>query len=594
MFDFHFYYTIVLIVAMTTMLVLELIETDIVIFSVLLLMILGGVIDVTEAFQGFANQGMLTVGFLFIVAAALQRTGVLNNVGDALLGNSRSVSKKLLRFLTPVSAISAFFNNTPIVAMLIPVVRYWAKKNQVAVSKLLIPLSYATILGGMCTLIGTSTNLVVHGLMIERGMPGMSFFEISKISIPVAIVGILTVALLVHRLLPSRKELITELSERTREFVVALKVGREYQHVGKTIESAGLRHLRGLFLFQIERSGEIINPVAPEERIQLNDRLFFTGLPETILDLQRKPGLAVIKDASFDIRNLDSDDLGTFEVVISPNSPLIGKNVRESNFRSRYEAVIIAIHRAGERIQKKIGDIVLHSGDTLLIMAKRGFVKRWYHSKDFHLVSKSIDIAFKPRLNSILSLVILAAMIICMAFNLIPILVAVSVAALALILSKCITPHDARNSVDWKVLLVIAAAFGIAQGLENSGVAHYLASQLVAAMGSFGIIGVLFAVYFMTSLYTEVITNNAAAALLVPVAISAAIQINADPRPFLFAVALAASASFATPIGYQTNLMVYGPGGYKFKDFLKVGIPMNLFIGLMVISMIYLIYFIPN
>ncbi|NQT26441.1 anion permease [candidate division KSB1 bacterium] len=591
MLEFEFIYTVALLVLMTIFLVKEYIEADLVIFSSLLLLIAGGVITPKEAFTGFSNHGMLTVCFLFIIAAALYKTGVLNQLGKVILGNEGSISKKLFRLLPPVSAVSAFFNNTPIVAMMIPVVRSWARKNNYSVSKFLIPLSYAAILGGTCTLIGTSTNLVVHGLMLENGMEGLSFFEISKTSVPVAVIGIIIIALFGHRLLPERKEPIVELGEETREFVIAMKVESNYPNIGKSVEEAGLRHLKGLFLFQIERNNKILVPITHDDIIYENDRLFFTGLPETIVELQKTPGLCLLKEASINLKNYDSDDLGTFEVVISPNSPLIGRNVRESNIRERYNAVIIAIHRSAERIKMKIGDVVLQSGDTLLILAKRDFLKRWYHSKDFFLVSKSAEIPSKPRWYSIFSLSVLGIMIVLMASNTIPILVTVAIAAVILILSGCISSRDAIESIDWKVLLIIASAFGIARGLDNSGVAYFIANKLIHFLGPLGLLGILAGIYFLTSFYTEVITNNAAAALMFPIALSTAKQAGIEPLPLFIAIAIAASASFATPIGYQTNLMVYGPGGYKFKDFLKIGIPMNILIGIMVITIIYFIYF---
>jgi di/tricarboxylate transporter len=592
MFDFRFWYTLIVLLVMTIVLVKEAFEPDIVIFSVLLLLIVGGIIDIKEAFLGFSNSGMLTVGFLFIVAKALQETGVLNRLGDILLGNNaRSISVRMLRFLFPVSSISAFFNNTPIVAMLIPVITSWARKNDCSASKFLIPLSYAAILGGTCTLIGTSTNLVVHGLMIESGVGGMSFFEISRVGAPLMIIGVAAVSLLGHRLLPDRKEPMIELGDKTREFVIELKVESGYRYIGSSVEEAGLRHLRGLFLFQIERNQKIIAPVGHDEEIQLGDRLFFTGLPRTIMELQKTPGLAVLKDTTFDLKNYNSDELKAYEAVISPSSPLIGYNVRESNFRGRYNAAILAIHRSGERVRKKVGDIVLRAGDTLLLLARPTFLKDWYNSRDFYLVSESEKVPSKPRWYSVFSLSVLGLMILFMALNILPILASVCIAAVILIVSKCITPQEARKSVEWSVLLIIASSFGIARALDNSGVAYFLANKLILVVGSLGVLGILAGVYFMTSVYTEIITNNAAAALLFPIAFSAATQAGVDPRPFLIAVALGGSACFATPLGYQTNLMVYGPGGYKFKDFMKIGIPMNIFIGCVAITILYALNF---
>jgi di/tricarboxylate transporter len=577
---------------MTGFLIKEIFEPELIILSALLLLALGGVLDVKEALNGFSNSGMLTVGFLFIVAEALNQTGALNRLGSFFLGRNRqSITAKLLRFLFPISFLSAFFNNTPIVAMMIPAVNSWAQKNDYSASKFLIPLSYATILGGICTLIGTSTNLVVHGLLIENGLPGISFFELTKIGVPIAVVGILAIALVGHRLLPDRKDPIVELGANTREFVVELKVEANYQHIGKTVAAAGLRHLKGLFLFQIERGSQILAPIGPDEKIRLGDRLFFTGLPATIIELQKTPGLSVIKDASFDLKNYDSSQLKTFEVVISSSSPLRGMNVRESNFRSRYNAVIIAIHRNGERIQKKIGDIVLREGDTLLILTQPEFLKKWYNSRDFHLVSESASIPSKPQKLVYLSIAIFLLMITIMTLEVIPIVYATAIAAVVMVFSRCVSPQDAQRSVQWNVLLIIASAFGISRALSNSGVAQVLAKALIDLVGSFGVLGILSGVYFMTSLYTELITNNAAAAFLFPIAIATASEAGYDPHPFAIAVAIGASASFATPIGYQTNLMVYGPGGYKYTDFLKIGVLMNLFMGIMAIGMIYLIYF---
>lgn len=576
---------------MTIVLIKEWIDTDVAFFSVLLLLVLGGVINVQEAFSGFSNKGMLTVAFLFIVAGAVQKTGALNWLGDKLLGKGGSISTKLLRLLFPVSGISAFFNNTPIVAILIPVIRHWSKKNSTPLSKLLIPLSYAAILGGMCTLIGTTTNLVIHGMMLENGFEGFSFFSLSRIGIPVAISGVLLISLIGHRLLPERKEPMVELGEKTREFIVTMKVEANCSHIGKSIESAGLRHLKGLYLFQIERENQILAPVSPKEVILKNDRLFFTGLPETILELQKTRGLSVMKNMPFDFADYDSDQLGTFEVVISSDSPLVGQNVRNSQFRSHYDAVIIAIHRSGERIQKKIGDVVLRAGDTLLLVSRKNFMERWYHAREFYLVSKSVEMISKPRKYSYLSLFLLAAMIVVLALQLLPILVAVGLTAMLLIFFRCVTPQDARKSIDWPVLVMIASAFGIARGLENSGLADFLAAQIIALGSPLGTFGIIAGVYILANLYTSIITNNAAAALAFPIALSVVTRTHMEPVPLFITVALAASASFATPIAYQTNLMVYGAGGYRFRDFIKIGVPMNILIGLLTVTFIYLFYF---
>ncbi|MDQ7054478.1 MAG: SLC13 family permease [candidate division KSB1 bacterium] len=335
MMDFHFWYTLVLLILMSLFLIFEWLETEVTLFSALVLLVLGRVITMQEALAGFSNEGMLTIALLFIVAGSLHYTGITSRISNRIFGNNSShLTRKLVRILFPVSAISAFMNNTPLVAMLIPVVRSWTERHHFAPSKFLIPISYAAILGGACTLIGTSTNLIVHGLMLDHGMTGMSLFEISLIGVPVALIGILFIATVGQRLLPNRKQPIVELGENTREFVIELKVTPEYENIGKSIEDAGLRHLKGLFLFQIERDGQVIAPASPKEKIREGDRLFFTGLPKTILELQKTPGLQLIKDSSFDLKNYHSAEIGTYEAVISPVSPLVGQNVRESQFAS--------------------------------------------------------------------------------------------------------------------------------------------------------------------------------------------------------------------------------------------------------------------
>ncbi len=590
--DFKMWYTLSLLIIMSVLLILDIIELEVLFFSILLLLLMGKIITLEEAFAGFSNVGMLTIALLFVIAGALSNTGMLKQISPIILGKENtSISRKLLRLLFPVSIISAFINNTPVVAMFIPTIRSWTEKHHYAPSKYLIPLSYGAILGGMCTLIGTSTNLIIHGLMIDYGMEGLGFFEISKIGIPVAILGILFTSFLGHRLLPNRKEPLIELGEHTREFVIELKVTPEYENIGKTIENAGLRRLKGLFLFQIERNGRRIAPAKPDEKILLDDRLFFTGVPKTILELQKIPGLQLTKDSHFNLKQYDSAEISTFECVVSPGSPLVGKTVRDSDFRSKYEAVIIAIHRHGERIAKKIGDIGLRPGDTLLLLAGKNFYKKWYHSKDFYLIAVAETLPSKPQWRGYVSVGVFFMMIILTVANILPLLSAAGLGVIILVLTRTANTGEVRRTIDWRVLIIIAMSLGIANAVKESGLADVLAHIIVRIGDHFGVLGVLASIYFFTSIYTVVITNNAAAAMLFPIAVSAASAINADQRGFAIAIMIAASASFATPISYQTNLMVYGPGGYRFRDYLMIGAPLQLGMGVIAIALIYYFYF---
>ncbi len=588
---FEITFTAVVIVAMTIALVRELYKPSFILFTALIVLHLGGVVSIEEAFAGFSNQGMLTVAVLFVVAYALQSSSSFVFFIENLLGKSKN-GLVYFRLMFPVTFLSAFLNNTPIVASLIPVIKSWAKKNDLPASKFLIPLSYASILGGICTLIGTSTNLVVHGLMLDKGLDGFSFFELGKVGLPIALIGILYFSTIGKKFLPTRKDALVQLGESTREFVSELKVEETFPHIGKTIEEANLRHLKGLFLFQITRDSKNITSVSPNEKINLGDRLFFTGLPETIYDLLKIPGLTLVKDHEYDLQNLDSDKAKTYEAVLSTYSPLVGLNVRESQFRTKYRAVILAIHRDGQRINKKVGDIIFQPNDTLLILADHEFYHKWYHSTDFSLISPSFSEYSKPQGKGNFALLLMAAMIFAVATGLIKsMLIAASITAGIMIITNIVSLLDSKRAIDFDVLLTIAASFGVGKALANSGLADLIATFMINSLQGYGTIAIIAGVFLITSIYTEIITNNAAAALIFPIAFTTATKMGLDPKPFMIVLAIAASSSFATPIGYQTNMMVYNPGGYKFMDFMKTGLIMNLLVGIVLTLLVRFIYF---
>lgn len=589
---FDFYFTLILFLLLSILLVKEWLKPEIAIFSALILLIVFDVISVKEAFSGFSNVGMLTIALLFIVAGSLQVTGALEKITNILFSSKKlPLPLRLLRLLIPISFFSAFLNNTPIVAMLIPGTKSWAEKEGEALSKYLIPISYAAILGGMCTLIGTSTNLILNGLLIESNAIEISFFEFAKIGIPATIIGIIYLVFFGHRLLPEKKAPMQELGLNTREYVIELKVAPDYQQIGKSIEEAGLRHLTGLYLFQIEREGEILSSISPAEIIKENDRLFFTGLPKTILEIQKTPGLILLNDSHFDLKQYDSEKIKTYEAVVSADSHLVGKNVRESRFRSRYGGVIIAIHRNGERIRMKIGNVVIKPGDTLLILADKSFIQKWYHSSEFYLISSYEEVDSKPGWHAYFSASVFLLMIILGSLDIIPLVSAMGAAAILLILFGSISGSRAVTMVDWRVLLVIASSFGIAVAMEKSGVGSFFAHEFIQLFHPLGIYGIIAALYCITALYTNFITNNTAAVLLFPIALNIAGELDTNILPFIVAIAIGASSSFATPISYQTNLMVYGPGSYKFTDFLRVGIPLQIIIAIVTILLIGYFYF---
>jgi di/tricarboxylate transporter len=565
--------TIAVIGAMIVGLVQERLTPDVLVLGALALLLVLGVLDPDEALPGFASPTVITVAALFVLAAAMRKTGALEMLSARVFGDVRGLRAALLRLTAITSLASAFLNNTPIVAMLLPGVLSWARRMRLSPSKLLIPLSYAAIAGGVCTLIGTSTNLVVHGLLQERGLPGFGMFELTFVGLPCVIVVIAALTLFAPRLLPDRLGTHAMPGGPPREYLVEMDLRGPSPLIGASIEEAGLRHLPGLFLVRIERSTGVLSPVGPQERLYEGDRLTFAGAVETIVDLQRFRGLVPVATE----RPPEADDRWLLhEAVVSPGSPLVGENIRDANFRGRYNAAIVAVHRHGERVLSKIGDIVLRPGDTLLIEAAPGFARSFRDSSDFHLVSEVEESAPPRHHRSSVALLALCGVVGMAALGWAPVVTLALGGSLFVVAAGCLSPGDARRSIDASVLIVIGASFGLARALDKSGAAGAIATWVVAVSASLGPVGVLVAVYALTMVLTETISNNAAAALVFPVAMLAATEVGADPRPFAVAVAVAASLSLATPLGYQTNLMVYGPGGYRFTDFLRIGVPLQL------------------
>ncbi|MEE2739663.1 MAG: SLC13 family permease [Planctomycetota bacterium] len=534
------------------------------------------IITPEQAFSGFSNPGVLTIAALFVVAAALRETGVLNYIGDHLLGHSVSEKGALGRLAILVVPLSALVNNTPIVAMMVPVIIDWCRKRHISPSRLLIPLSYLAILGGTCTLIGTSTNLIIHGLLLNEENMGLQFFEIGKIGILFTLVGTTYLMFVGPILLPKRKELLEQLGDSRREYLVELLVENNCRLIGQTIETAGLRQLPGLFLIEIDRDGSIIAPVTPDEIIHSQDRMVFTGIVSTIVDLEKIPGLRPATDQSYHLSPAQRRGRLLSEAVISPTSPLIGKSIRNANFRAMYNAAVVAVHRNGSRVTNKVGNIILNPGDTLLLQAGTHFSQAHRNNPDFYLVSDVEDSHPLRYERAGIAVMVFLALLTLMVFNVLNPMIASFIAAGVMVGTRCVSAASARKSIEWQVLITIAAAFGVGSAIQASTLGNVAAQALVAITHQWGPHATLAAVYITTVLVTEVITNNAAAVLMFPLCLQTATVLGVQERPFIIALALAASASFASPVGYQTNMMVYGPGGYRFTDFLRIGLPLNI------------------
>ncbi len=593
--EWHGWFTIAVVALVFLALVKEIAAPDLILIGGSLALALAGVITTKELFSGFSNDGMLTVAALFVVAAALRETGALDLIGGQIMkaDNPNAVLRRMAVFLTGFSAV---LNNTPIVAMMLPVVMDWCRKHRVSPSKLLMPLSFITVLGGVCSMIGTSTNLVVRGLMsdaskaaegpLKTALAPPGIFEITPMGLICAAVGISYLLIWGVRLLPDRRDLLEKIHESSRDYLVDMLVEPGCRLIGKTVTESGLRALPGLFLVELTRDGQSIAPVTPDQVLSEGDRLTFSGVVTSVVDLERIPGLVPVADEAYEADPAKRRERSLAEAVISPRSPLIGSTIRDADFRALYNAAIIAVHRGGERLQGRIGDIVLRSGDTLLLQAGPHFARAHRNNPDFILVSGVAESRPLRHDRALVSMLLLGLLLVMMMTEVVDVSISAFAIAALMIATRCLSTSAARESINWQTLIAIGASFGLGKGLDKSGAAEVIASFVVKYAGAWGPIAVLATIYLVTMIFTELLSNNAAAVLMFPFGLAVAHQMGLSPRPFCIAIMFAASMAFATPIGYQTNLMVYGPGGYKFSDFTRVGLPMNLILWIITVALI--------
>ncbi len=567
-------FTLAVLVAAIAAMIRDVLPPTGAILGALVLLLLAGIVSPAEALSGFSNPAPITVAALYVVARAVEKTGALQPLVRRMLGDGEGGRTGLVRLLAPTAGASAFLNNTPIVAMLTPQVSNWAHQRGHPPSWFLMPLSFAAILGGTMTLVGTSTNIVVSGLMEAAGMGPLGMFELSVVGFPLAVAGLAVVVWLAPLVLPDRRGVRREFEDEERQFVFGMEVERGGPLDGATVEDGGLRHLNGVFLAEIQRVGEALAPARPDTILRGGDRLIFVGQVDQVVDLQKMRGLRSTEHAH--AFGLSRPGHTFFEVVVSDASPLSGSTLKEVGFRGRYQGAVLAIHRAGERIHAKLGEVRIRHGDTLLLLTDDGFGDRWRHRNDFLLVSR---LGGSPPVGTRMAFftgAVTLGMVAVVALGVMPMLNAALLAALLMTAGGALTAAEARSAVDLDVIILIAAAFGLGEALRSSGLADVLGGGIVASSQALGPLGVLLGVALATLILTELITNNAAAVLMFPIAVSAAAVSGLDPRPFAIVVAFSASAAFLSPVGYQTNTMVYGPGGYRFLDYLRLGIPLTV------------------
>lgn len=581
------------IVLMLIGLSFEVIRADFLIFLVLVIFLITGVISSEQALSGFSNEGMLTVLLLFIVAGAIQKHGIIELVVYRLLGKAANVKKSMIKVMLPVGLSSGFLNNTPIVVALTPIIRDWAVDNGYSPSKFLIPLSYMTILGGTITMIGTSTTLVVHGLLVGAGLEGFSFFTLAAVGVPITAAGLIYLLTLGYKLLPEHLGAKEQISQETKEFLAEAIIEDKFEHEGETVTKLGRDVLDGIYVIEIIRNNSRVYPVTGETKVLAGDHIIFSGSLNTIGRIQKFKGVTIKTGTELTLDDVVNKDSHLIETVVSHNSSLLNKTLKEANFKTRYDAGVIAIHRNNQRIKSRVGDIVLKTGDTLLLLADNNFINMHKYSGDFYVVN---DVAPPENLNQDMrkgwvSLIALVSMILVVTLGWFTMLEAMMILVVLLIGFRFISPNEVKKFVQFDVILLIASAFAVGAAMTESGLAQYIAGGLTALATPFGILGVLFIVYLVTNCFTEVITNSAAAVLMFPIALEVADAMNIEYMGLIITVAIAASASFMTPIGYQTNLIVYGPGGYKFSDYIKVGAPLALITMFIACFIIYFVWY---
>ncbi|MBP6681966.1 MAG: SLC13 family permease [Halioglobus sp.] len=586
--DWQAWFTVGLTVAvLATLIAIPRLTTDMVLMAALLLLSITGILGPDEALSGFANAGLMTVAAMFIVAAAIRSSGGVDLVVERVLGRPTGARGALVRLMLPVVGLSAFLNNTPVVATMIPAVSQWARRIKVPSSSLMIPLSYASILGGTITLIGTSTNLVVNGqYQVLTGKPGFALFDIAPIGLICALVGTVFVVFAAPLLLKVRRSPDQTFAD-TRSFTFEVAVARDGPLVGKSIQQAGLRHLERIYLAEIEREGSVITAVTPEELLRGGDRLVFVGETEAIVDVLRINGL-VAAVGSQPALERKVPERRLVEAVVAEYCEIVGHTIRDGRFRDRYGAVVLAVARNGEHIRGRLSSIILAPGDLLLLEMRPGDVERLRQSRDF-LLMNVLDHELPDHSRALLSWAILGGIIALATTGIMSMLNAALLGVATMLATRCISPSEARRSLDLPVLVTIAASFALGNALEKTGAADFLGNSIVAAAGNDAWL-LLALTYLSVMVLTELITNNAAAMLMLPVVLAITHTAGLNDVPYVMAVMMAASASFATPIGYQCNLMVYGPGGYQFSDFLRIGVPMNLLMALVTIVAIPFIW----
>ena len=593
--NFEILIVLSLIVLAFSLFVTEKFPLDVTALLILSILLIGQFLTVEEAISGFSNPAVITIGLLFILSYALQKTRILEYLIiriNKLVSRSKNLGLGV--YLLTIAIASALMNNTAIVAVFMPVTIRLAHQYKVSPSKLLIPLSYAAIMGGTLTLVGTSTNLLVNAIYVDNGGVSLGMFEFAQYGwIPLTI-GLVYVIWIAPLILPSR----TITSSLTKSYHMAgylteMKISNDSPLIGKTCRDRNINQNYDVMVLDIQRDGYLISTKVGEKVIQAGDILFVKGSVESFLRMKEVEKISLLTDEKLTQKELEQEDNVLIECMLTDKSDIVGKTLMQSNFRKRFRTFILAIRRDGSIIRKKIAHVILHTYDTLLIYGGRKEIDKLASRGDFILLGEVQADLVKSRFWWVSILAIITTIVLA-AFGILPILKGAIISAVILLLLRIISPNEAYQSIHWQVIVLIAALIPLGIAIESTGTAAFIAQLISETVSDFSpgkqpyiLLGLI---YLITMILTEVSSNTATAIIMAPIVMAVTNQMGIDARPFIFAVCFAASASFVTPVGYQTNLMVYGPGGYKFSDFIKVGLPLSIIFWLLAILFIPIIW----
>lgn len=575
-------FVFVLLVLALVSFVWEKIPAELTALSLFCVLVVTRILPEKLALSVFANPAPLTVAAMFVLSAALVKCGAI----DLLFGWVERAARwrypvVMLFMVASIATVSAFANNTPVVVVFLPMVLQLARRMQLPASKLLIPLSYAAVLGGTCTLIGTSTNLVVNGIVLQHHQPGLGMFEVTWLGVPTAIIGAIYLATFGRRLLPARETISSMLTpEERREYITEAFVQSGSRAIGRTTAEAGLVSAAGIRVLEIVRGGVALKTDPKTARLEAGDRLVLACRPRGIIRTRAMRGVDLVAELDLGLENIAAHEGALIEGMVSPHSELVGRTVREINFRQRYRVVVLAIHRRAHNVGGQVETTTLEAGDVLLMMGTNQAIEALRNNTDVVLFDRPPLPSRLPRRMIALVLGVMVSAIVAESLGWLPIELGAMVGGVVLCLTGVLKPKEAFEAIEWNIVFLIFGMLAMGLALEQTGAANWLATAIVhgvelATPTAHRAFFVLATVYLISAVLTEVLTNNAIAAIMTPIAISVAAHLGVNPRPFIIGVMFAASASFATPIGYQTNTYVYGVGGYRFSDFFKIGVPLN-------------------